>query len=394
MELSDLYQNKIFKDLPPRELAKRHIPVMEHRLAPSSVVVEQGETGRGLCLIGSGSIGISRKQANGCSRAQEVHGSGDFFGVMGFLDGRPQPARATVGNDPAVVWEISPGGLDGYLAASLEFRARFQQCMNERLLYWSRQFFDEVEDARRLCVIGLNLGAVVHDLKTPVASIMQTAYYLRHCAVPELTRLGEAAESSARRMEQLTQDILDYSSGMIQLKLDPVHVETLLDQLDHELKGHPFADENQVHRSVESNSLLSVDTGKILRVFVNIAVNAFEAMPQGGSLSIIVTKSDKDILFEFKDTGTGVPPAALERIFEPFFTNGKTRGTGLGMAIAKNLIEAHQGRIWLQSRPEPGTSVFILIPLQPSFSDESHDGTALQLDKRKRSPKRHERLDL
>ena len=354
--------NTILAGLSPEAFAKRDLPVTEHRVTAPAVVVEQGESGRGLFLIGGGSVALSRKLACGRRQSLEVAGAGDFFGETAFLDGRPQPARARVMKTPAIIWEIPPGGLDPLLEACPDFRARFSACMAERLLRWNRRLSEELEDTRRLCALGLNLGEIVHDLKTPVASVLQTAYYLRHCAVPELNRLGEAAEASARHMAQLTQDILDFSGGEPRLDCKPVRVNALLDLLVDELKRHPVFGSVEMTRSVDSNSVLSADAGKILRVFANLGVNAIEAMPRGGSLAIVVTNTDEDVIFEFRDTGEGIQPEIQKRIFEPFATSGKTHGTGLGMAIAKRFIDAHLGRIWIESKPEAGTSVFVLLP--------------------------------
>jgi signal transduction histidine kinase len=383
------YENTIFAGLPPGDLAKWDIPVIEHRLNPSAVVLEQGEPDRGLFLIGSGSVALSRKLPCGHGQALEIVGEGGAFGDTAFLDGLPQPAKAEVVKVPAVIWEIPPGGLDPMLEAWSEFRMRFFSCMTQQLLRWNRRLSDEIESTGQLCALGRNLAEIVHDLKTPMASILQTAYYLRHCPAQELIRLGEAAEASAEKMVRLTQDILDFSNGTTRLDLTPVYVETLLDRLDDEIMRHPTSASAwiEVTRSVDSNCILSADADKILRVFANLGINAIEAMPDGGSLNIAVTHTEEDVIFEFRDTGNGIQPEILERIFEPFMTSGKSHGTGLGMAIAKRFIDAHHGRIWIDSKLGAGTSVFVLLPRRLSLPADGTGGQCSGGDERERFPK-------
>jgi signal transduction histidine kinase len=101
----------------------------------------------------------------------------------------------------------------------------------------------------------------------------------------------------------------------------------------------------------------------MVRVFYNIAGNARDAMPQGGSLTVLTEQSDGYVKIEFRDSGTGMPEEVRKRIFEPFMTYGKKHGTGLGMSIVKKVIEDHQGKIEIESEMGKGTTNRILLPL-------------------------------
>lgn len=361
---ADIWSHELFSGLSPEQTGERTLPVIEHQVEDPAIIVEQGEAGRGLFLVSSGSVALTRKLASGQQQSLESVGAGGFFGETAFFTGadQPQPASARAVGLPAVIWEIAPGGLDSLLEACPEFRLRLSAEMADRFLCWNRRLNEELEDSRRLCALGLSLGELMHDLKTPLASILQTAYYLSRCAKPELTRLGKALDTSAHRMTQLTQEILDFSGDKVRLKLEPFRVGALLDRLNEELTGHPGMRHLEITRSIASDSILQVDAGKLLRVFVNLAVNAIEAMSPGDTLAIVVTETEDDVIFEFRDTGKGIPKEVLGRVFEPFVTSGKTHGSGLGMAIAKRFIDAHQGRIWIESRLGIGTSVFTLLP--------------------------------
>ena len=100
-----------------------------------------------------------------------------------------------------------------------------------------------------------------------------------------------------------------------------------------------------------------------MRVFYNLATNASDAMPQGGTLSVSVDKREYTVVIEFSDTGIGMPADVRARVFEPFVTHGKRYGTGLGMAIVKKVIDDHRGTIEVESEEGKGTTVRLLLPL-------------------------------
>jgi signal transduction histidine kinase len=100
----------------------------------------------------------------------------------------------------------------------------------------------------------------------------------------------------------------------------------------------------------------------MVRVFYNIASNARDAMPQGGSLTVVTEPSNGFVKIEFTDSGSGMPEEVKRKIFEPFMTYGKKHGTGLGMAIVKKVIDDHKGRIEIDSELGKGTTIRIFLP--------------------------------
>jgi signal transduction histidine kinase len=101
-------------------------------------------------------------------------------------------------------------------------------------------------------------------------------------------------------------------------------------------------------------------------VFYNIASNARDAMPQGGSLTVTTIEENDCVRIDFTDTGTGMPEEVKKRIFEPFMTYGKKHGTGLGMSIVKKVIDDHNGKIEINSVMGKGTTITIYLPFKKS----------------------------
>ena len=112
----------------------------------------------------------------------------------------------------------------------------------------------------------------------------------------------------------------------------------------------------------QDKPLIKVDVEKIKRVFINLIKNAIDAMPSGGKLEIKSREKDGDLEIVFIDTGTGISKDFLEKIWTPFFTT-KAKGMGLGLPICKRIIEAHGGKISVDSTPGKGTTFTITIPV-------------------------------
>jgi signal transduction histidine kinase len=103
------------------------------------------------------------------------------------------------------------------------------------------------------------------------------------------------------------------------------------------------------------------------QAFLNISMNAIDAMPNGGELTIkaaLTAKQGPGISVTFSDTGKGIEPEVLQRIFEPFFTNGKAKGVGLGLTITHDIVERHGGQLAISSPPRSGAMVEVWLPLK------------------------------
>ena len=103
------------------------------------------------------------------------------------------------------------------------------------------------------------------------------------------------------------------------------------------------------------------DPDQLKQVFLNLCMNALQAMPEGGRLSLGVVRSDHTLRVSVEDTGTGIPAEDLELVFDPFFTT-REEGTGLGLAVCYGIVSRHDGRIDIESRPGAGTTVHVRLP--------------------------------
>ena len=106
---------------------------------------------------------------------------------------------------------------------------------------------------------------------------------------------------------------------------------------------------------------ISADPDMLYQAFLNILINAMQAMPKGGKLNIAVESRPPYVWIVFEDQGSGISPELMDKIWDPFFTT-KEKGTGLGLGIVKNIIEYHEGDIRIENNPDGGARVFIKLP--------------------------------
>ncbi|KYG06880.1 histidine kinase [Sorangium cellulosum] len=230
----------------------------------------------------------------------------------------------------------------------------------------------EAREAARRAVTARDelMGIVAHDLRNPLSAITLKAARLRRAADSEQVRQqAESIENVAKRMEQLIRTMLDAATletSKFSVTPAPCAVDDLLRET-LELFG-PLAESKQVRieQSVSAPGLvISAERGRVLQVLSNLVGNALKFTPQGGRVTLSVDRESEVARFGVIDTGPGIPREDLQSIFERFWkveAPGE-RGTGLGLYIAKGIVDAHGGRIWAESEVGRGARFYVTLPL-------------------------------
>jgi signal transduction histidine kinase len=206
-------------------------------------------------------------------------------------------------------------------------------------------------------------STIIHDIKNPMGTLRMYAQVIkRKTGDTEAAGLAEEIIRQIDRFVNMTQEILDFSRGVSELRLQEASYGELLgDALDFIEKD--LSKKNvTIVRTLAYDGPATIDVDKVQRVFYNLAGNAGDAMPQGGTLTVSTALRDGFLVTEFADTGTGIPDEIRARVFEPFFTHGKKHGTGLGLAIVKKIMDDHGGRIEIESEVGKGTTIRLLLP--------------------------------
>ncbi len=217
------------------------------------------------------------------------------------------------------------------------------------------------------------LGAVSHDLRTPLASIVASAGSLRQTDVrwtdAERESFLSDIEHEARRLTRIVGNLLDLSrmeSGTLHPERSWYDLAALIDDVVGRLR--PLTQEHPVEvRVPEDLPPISLDYVEIDQVLSNLIENAARHTPAGTPIAISAQVEGDEVVVEVSDDGPGVPSDALDRVFEPFFrgpSGGPPRGTGLGLAVARGLVEAHGGRISVRNRPGRGAVFQFTLPVK------------------------------
>jgi PAS domain S-box-containing protein len=219
--------------------------------------------------------------------------------------------------------------------------------------------------SERFAAIGELAGMVGHDIRNPLTSIKNAAYYLesKGNTITDDKRnvMLSIINKSINQANKIVNDLLDYSRE-INLELTEVTPKAVL---QNALENIPVPEYIQILDNTKEEHKMTVDSAKLERVFVNLINNAIEAMPTKGTITISSKINNEKIDISFTDTGVGISKENKEKMFAPLFTT-KSKGMGLGLAICKRIVEAHCGKITVESTPGKGTTFLISLPLKPT----------------------------
>ena len=227
--------------------------------------------------------------------------------------------------------------------------------------------------ADRLSAVGQLAAGAAHEIRNPLAVIRSTVQYLRNSVPDDGRPLVDQVISEVDRIDGIIKALLSLSRAS-KLKLAAVNLRDVIDNtftlLDSELRKRSIV----VRRTVRDvDPSITADATQLQQVLLNICLNSIEAMPEGGTLAVELTRpqdSSRHVQLLITDTGIGILLADLSRVFDPFFTT-KEMGTGLGLSICYGIIAHHGGDIRIQSKTDGaahGTSVTIRLPRQPAQS--------------------------
>lgn len=234
----------------------------------------------------------------------------------------------------------------------------------------------DITELRRLERVRRDFVAnVSHEFKTPLTAIQGFAETLLNGALDDRAnrkRFVEIIREHARRLARLTDDLLKLSrieAGRLELEIRPVPVEALVNGCVETARLKAEAKGIEIHVETQKGApAIRGDGVQLGEVLQNLLDNAVQYTPAGGRIEVISCANGQNVVFTVADTGMGVPEADLERIFERFYRVDSARsreagGTGLGLSIARHIVEAHGGRIWVESAVGLGSRFHFSIPI-------------------------------
>lgn len=261
-----------------------------------------------------------------------------------------------------LVIEEANRNLEGKVLA----RTRELNAANERLV----ETQDQLVRTEKLAVIGQLAGGVAHDLRNPLGAIKNAIFYLnRKLAAteearsnPRVAQFLQIIEDEVNHSNQIITDLLTFT----RINTPSLSATNLTQVIDSALASLEADDRIRIIKDFDPNlPAVPADGEQIQRVFANLALNAFEAMPEGGELTILTRQDEGFAEVIFQDTGEGIGDEILKNIFEPLYTT-KIKGTGLGLAVCQQVVAKHQGTIRASSQKGKGSIFTVRLPLPGS----------------------------
>lgn len=214
------------------------------------------------------------------------------------------------------------------------------------------------------------LATVSHDLKNPLSAILMTTGMLRRIAGEgKALELAKRIDRAAERMTRLIDDLLHAAkieAGRFQAERHPEEVASVVESAVDMFRA--VAAERSIHLAPRAPSFpvsALCERNLIIRVFANLIGNAIKFSPEGSSISIVAEERAEQVHFAVSDAGPGIPTEYLSHVFDRYWQQkgGDRRGSGLGLYIAKGIVEAHDGRIWIDSAQGGGTTIHFTLPV-------------------------------
>lgn len=243
---------------------------------------------------------------------------------------------------------------------------RFAQgvCNQAAIALENARLHRRASEAERLAALGRMASAILHDLRTPIGGMMRCVEALGQEELPQdaRNRLAVSTLEMMNRLYHMAQQVLDYSRGEWTLEMKQVplgeFVRGLLPVIQADVNEHGI----EVRLNLAYEGEVIMDPNRMSQVIYNLVSNARDAMPHGGVLTLGSGASDGEVWLSVADTGVGIPPERLQRIFEPFVSYKSDRGAGLGLAISSKIVADHGGRILVQSEVGAGSTFTVVLP--------------------------------
>ncbi len=230
------------------------------------------------------------------------------------------------------------------------------------------QMLEALRHAEQVKLIGQLAGGILHEVRNPLIGLGSLATHLAE--QDQLPRAARDRCALIAREAARIDDLLESHLGQLRPRpfdLQPCDLPSLIDDMLTLLQPNLSKQRILVKRIIPEVPVVDASRAHLQQAFLNISMNAIDAMANGGELTIriaLIAKQGPGISVTFSDTGKGIEPEDLQRIFEPFFTNGKAKGVGLGLTITHDIVERHGGQLAISSPPGSGAIVEVWLPLK------------------------------
>ena len=229
---------------------------------------------------------------------------------------------------------------------------------------------NQLIQSEKFAALGIVAAGIAHEVKNPLAIIIQGVEYLRTSAGANtlIVNVIERINKSAFRADSIIKGLLSFTLQM-PIQAEQVDIEYVIEEtlsfIEHQLKLKHIKLIKQFSNGLPK---LSIDLNQIKQVFLNVLLNSIDSLQDGGTITIaadptVSSSGQRNLQIIISDSGCGIPKDRIEKVFDPFYTTKDgSRNSGLGLSITKGIIDKHHGTIRIESEVEKGTRVIIGLP--------------------------------
>lgn len=364
--MKGLRSARLFKEIPGAELQSLEQAAHLIVFKAGEIIFQEGDPGDGLYVIARGKVQITALFGENQRRALTYIGVGDFFGEMALLDGETRSAGAFA-EEETQTYFIPRDVLLATLERSPKLAVRMLRDFSRRLREFNRQYVHEVLQAERLGLVGRFARSMIHDFKNPLHIIGVSAEMsaVKGTSLEAQAATRERIRRQVDRISKMITEFLEFSRGeKSSINLLETDYAAFVRDVMEEIRPDAAARSVTIDFQNQPPAVnLMLDSARLTHVFCNLVNNACDAMPAGGRILLRFSRSLNEVITEVEDSGKGIAPQAMPRLFEPFMTYGKPGGTGLGLSICKKIIEDHGGEISARNQPGRGALFVFKLPL-------------------------------
>lgn len=368
---------------------EKNIPVILSELQKNTDVLDSLRKGRTISSINS--------PKHICESIMNIFNTGQFVfapilaqkGIIGFIlvGNQSNVAAITQGDEEIISILASLIGQSLENARSFEEVYRSRQILETKIHERTKQLESALAEVQNISKTKSEfISAVSHELRTPLTSIKGYASILM------TGKLGDIPEQAKKRLGKINthsdklvnfvNDLLDLSrieSGRVEMKLTDCVLSDIIDSVGDILTPQMRDKKINWSSNIDKNiPKMSLDDTQVDRIFINLISNAIKFTPEGGTITVNAHLNNNVVKVEVADTGIGISQKDIAQLFDEFYRvdnqiNQNVKGTGLGLPLAKKIVEAHGGKMWITSQLKKGTTFHFTLPLKQTTPDDSSD---------------------
>ena len=375
-----------FQNLSFDELDAISIVCVKKNYLKNEILFSEGEKANSVYLLISGSVEIWKDFQSDKKDLLAVQNPGNIVGEMAVIDELTRSATVLAGNE-VEAYTISRDDFINLLQRLPELSFEFMKSISMLVRNSNQNFVNELRNKNmklektnkkilkiqgelvqkeRLSIVGQFASMILHDIRNPVSVIKgySDILQIKNTEPEKVKNYAKAIQKEALSLNALAGEMLDYSRGDIRLNLSIIELDKLVDEVLSNIRKKVLDSNIELNSSVNYTGPVLLDYDRIYRVLLNLCDNSRKALYEGGKISIEINGNSSSFEIKVIDNGDGIRLELLDKVFDPFTSFSRSGGTGLGMLIVKNIIEAHEGTVSVKSEEHLGTVVTIKLPLR------------------------------